>query len=147
MIEARIRAAKRAKVTEEFMVIVRLESLVAGAGLRDGLARAEAYVAAGADGLVVPGEFGEVEDFCAWCRELPEQVPLFAMPGTFSGGSDTELVEAGISGVVYADHLLRSAYPAMLRTAQTILATGRATEVVDEILPQEDLMNLIKGSL
>ena len=141
----KVQTAKHAQVTGEFMVIARLESLVAGAGLRDALARAEAYVAAGADALLVhstDGDLGEVDEFCTWFSELPDQVPLFAVPAESSGVTDEELEEAGISGVAYPNHLLRSAYPAMLRTAEMILERGRASEVEREILSLDTLLGL-----
>ena len=146
LLAEKIRAAKRAQVTGEFMVIARLKSLVVGSGLRDALARAEAYMAAGADGLLVDsvcGDLNEVAEFCSWFKELPDQVPLFAVPTTFSGVTDGELEAIGIAGVAYVDQLLRSAYPAMLQTAEAILTRGRASEA--EILPVEDLLDLFKG--
>ena len=101
-----------------------------------------------ADGLLIDSvcaDLSEVEEFCSWFHELPVQVPLFAVPTTFSEVTDGELEEIGIAGVAYANHLLRSAYPAMLQTAQSILTSGRAAEVEAEILPVEDLLDLFKS--
>ena len=144
----KIRTAKRALVTDEFMVIARLESLAVGAGVRDALERAQNYIAAGADALVVPSacaDLSEVEEFCAWSRELPLQVPLFAVPTTLSGISVGDLVASGISAVAYANHLLRSAYPAMLRTAEAILSDERVAQAEAGMLSVDDLVGLFRG--
>jgi cytidyltransferase-like protein len=148
VMESKIRAGKQAQITEDFMVIVRLESFAVGAGLRDALARAEAYIAAGADGLVIHStreDLGEIEEFCSWAKDLPDRVPFFVVPTTFSSATEAELVVTGIRGVAYANHLLRSAYPAMLRTAESILLEGRSAKIEGEILPVAELLDLIKG--
>ena len=146
--QIKISTAKRAQVTEEFMVIARLESFATGAGLRDALQRAEAYIAAGADALVVHSlrsDLQEITEFCTWAKELPESVPIFTAPQTCAEASEERLSEVGIRGIAYADHLLRSAYPAMLRTAESILKSGHAAEIESEILPVNELLDIIDG--
>jgi phosphoenolpyruvate phosphomutase len=146
---AKITAGKKAQVTEDFMVIARIESLIAGAGVADALARARAYVAAGADGIMIHSkerDAREVADFCAGYREFATKVPLVAVPTTYHHLTEAELGAMGFQMVIYANHLLRSAYPAMKRTAERILAHRRALEVDDACVSIRDVLNLIPGS-
>jgi phosphoenolpyruvate mutase len=146
---AKITAGKKAQVTEDFMVIARIESLIAGAGVADALARARAYVAAGADGIMIHSkerDAREVAEFCAGYREFATKVPLVAVPTTYHHLTEAELGAMGFQMVIYANHLLRSAYPAMKRTAERILAHRRALEVDDACVSIRDVLNLIPGS-
>lgn len=144
----KIRFGKRAQFTGDFMVIARIESLILGAGMEDALRRAGAYIAAGADGIMIHSKSkdpGEVLSFCREYRRFPRQVPLVAVPSTYSQVSEKELAAAGVRIVIYANQLLRSAYPAMARTAESILRHGRAWESESECLPIRDILRLIPG--
>jgi phosphoenolpyruvate phosphomutase len=146
---AKITAGKKAQVTEDFMVIARIESLIAGAGVADALARAQAYIAAGADGIMIHSkepDAREVAEFCAGYRALATKVPLVAVPTTYHHLTEAELGAMGFQMVIYANHLLRSAYPAMKRTAERILAHRRALEVDDACVSIREVLNLIPGS-
>ena len=144
----RIAAGKRAQVTDEFMIIARIESLILGQGLDDALERAEAYIEAGADGIMIhssqPGP-DEVFAFCERYNQLPKRRPLVVVPTTYNGVTEGELEAAGVNVVIYANHLLRAAYPAMLRTAESILMNGRSSEADAELLPIKDILHLIPG--
>ncbi|HPW18126.1 MAG TPA: phosphoenolpyruvate mutase [Candidatus Aminicenantes bacterium] len=144
----KIRFGKQAQFTDDFMVIARIESLILGAGMEDALRRAEAYIAAGADGIMIHSKSkdpGEVLRFCREYRRFPLRVPLVAVPSTYSQVSEEELAAAGVRIVIYANQLLRSAYPAMIRTAESILRHGRALESESESLPIRDILRLIPG--
>ena len=128
---AKIAAGKKAQVTGDFMIIARIESLIAKAGLDDALARARAYIAAGADGIMIHSKEKRADEVLAFCRaykDFPERVPLVAVPSTHSYITETELAGAGVNIVIYANHLIRSAYPAMLATAKSILEHERSLE-------------------
>ena len=142
----RVRAGKGAQVTDDFMIIARIESLILGKGLSDALERAAAYIDAGADAIMIHScreTPAEILEFCAEYRKLPKRVPVVAVPSTYNGVYEHELQEAGVAVVIYANQLLRSAYPAMVRTAESILRHGRSREIDEELLPVSEILRLI----
>ncbi len=144
----KIRAGKKAQVTPDFMIIARLESMIAGKGVKDALKRAKLYIDAGADGIMVHSKEKSPKEVLAFCREYAKfknKVPLVAVPTTYDTITEDELRKAGVSVVIYANHLLRSAYPAMVKTAQTILNHGRATEASAELcMPISEILTLVE---
>jgi phosphoenolpyruvate phosphomutase / 2-hydroxyethylphosphonate cytidylyltransferase len=145
----KLQAAREAKVTDDFMVIARIESLILEAGMKDALHRAAQYVEAGADGLMIHSRRSspdEIFDFSRQFRKAGEEVPLVCVPSSYDTVSERELSEVGLNVVIYANHLLRSSYPAMLRTAQTILQTGRAHEAARDCISIKEILDLIPGT-
>ena len=143
----KIHAGKQAQVTEDFMIIARLESLIAKQGLADALDRAQAYIEAGADAIMIhscESEVTEINEFCKAYQDLAGKVPLVAVPTTYNQVYESELTEMGFSVVIYANHLLRSAYPAMLKTAESILKHGRSKEADADCISTKDILGLIK---
>lgn len=142
----RISEGKRAQVTDDFMIVARIESLVLGKGLADAVERARAYVAAGADGIMIHSRQkspDEVFEFCRRYAELDPRPPLVAVPSSYNTTYEADLAAAGVGIVIYANQLLRSAYPAMLRTARSILANGRSAEADAEMMPIDEIVSLI----
>ena len=128
---ARIQAGKHAQITEDFMIIARVDSFLFGTNCKEALARAQAYIAAGADGILIHTHNSSGEDIHEFCKEFRKEfssTPLFAMPSDYKQITEDELCEWGVSGVIYASCLLRSAYPAMRSAAVSILENGRALE-------------------
>ena len=146
----KIRAGKEAQVTQDFMIIARIESLIAGKPVEDALERAFAYVSAGADGIMIHSKNSSGEDikeFCTRFRTQDNHTPIVAVPTTYSQFTETELAEWGINIVIYANHLLRSAYPAMVKCAESILTHGRCKEASEEFcMPIKEIINLIPGT-
>ena len=131
----KIIAGKEVAITQDFMVIARLESLIAGAGLEDALARAEQYIKAGADGIMIhsnksdPAEiFSFADAYGELCLRLGRRPVLVSVPTTYNAVSDSELVSRGFNIIIYANHMLRAAYKAMAEVACNILANGRSLE-------------------
>ena len=146
----RIAAGKQARVTSDFMIIARVESLVLGRGLDDALSRACAYIDAGADGIMIHSRQptpDEVFAFCDRYGRLRRRVPLVVAPSTYNGVREDELEQAGVNVVIYANQLLRSAYPAMLQTAESILRHRRSLERDAELLSIADVLTLIPGAV
>lgn len=144
----KIRAGKSSLVTEHFMIIARIESLVLGKGVEDALTRARAYVEAGADGIFVSAKESTPDELFNFCREfkkLGDNIPLVVVPSIYDSVYEKELEKAGVNMVIYANQLLRSAYPAMKKTAESILLHGRAKEASDEnCMSIKEILNLIK---
>jgi phosphoenolpyruvate phosphomutase len=118
-------------VTDDFMIIARIESLILNSGMEDAMVRAKSYMKAGADALMIHSKKRtpeEIFDFCKMYSKLRHSVPLVVVPTTYSQVKDQELADAGVRIVIYANQLLRSAYPAMARTAKSILQNERTME-------------------
>tara|TARA_R110000868_G_scaffold107750_2_gene294689 strand:- start:3721 stop:5046 length:1326 start_codon:yes stop_codon:yes gene_type:complete len=143
---AKIEMGRRARVTTDFMVIARIESLILEKGQDDAMKRAAAYIEAGADGIMIHSRLkkvDEIAEFCQRYKKLPNRVPLVVVPSSFNATFDSELEAMGVSVVIYANQMLRSAYPAMMRTAQSILKNGRSLEIDDQLLSINEILKLI----
>lgn len=146
---AKIRAGKQAQITSDFMIIARCESLIAGKSVDDALERCLAYVQAGADGIMIHSKHRSGEDikeFCLRFREKEPNIPLVVVPTTYNHITEDELAEWGVNVVIYANHLLRAAYPAMVKCAESILTNGRSLEANDLCMPIKQILELIPGT-
>lgn len=146
---AKLRAGKAAQVTDDFMIIARIESLILDAGIDDAIARARAYIDAGADGIMIHSRHkdpAEIFEFCDRFAAFERRVPLVAVPSSYNTVTEDELAKRGVNIVIYANHLLRAAYPAMLQTAQSILTHGRSHEADSGLLSIKDILELIPGT-
>ena len=147
---SKIKAGKDAQVTRDFMIIARIESLIAGKPVEDALERAFAYVAAGADGIMIHSKNKDgmdIKEFCQRFREKDNHTPIVAVPTTYAQFTEEELASWGINIVIYANHMLRSAYPAMVKCAERILETTRCLEASEEYcMPIKQILNLIPGT-
>ena len=147
---SKIQAGKEAQVTRDFMIIARCESLIAGNPVEDALERCHAYVAAGADGIMIHSknkDGQDIKEFCQRFREVDNHTPIVAVPTTYGQFTEAELAEWGINIVIYANHMLRSAYPAMVKCAERILETTRCQEASEEYcMPIKQILNLIPGT-
>lgn len=144
----KIRAGREARVTSDFMIIARIESLIAKAGMEDAIERAKAYIEAGADGIMIHSkekDGREIIEFCRLYSELENKVPLIVVPTSYNFIKERELAELGISVVIYANHLIRSAYPAMVETAESILINERSMEASEKCMPIKEILTLIPG--
>ena len=146
---AKIRMGKNAQISDDFLIIARIESLILDKGMGDAVTRAKAYIGAGADGIMIHSRQkspDEVLEFCKIYNQLENRVPLVAVPSSYNSITDTELAEAGVNVVIYANHLLRAAYPAMSKVAHSILRHGRSQECDDDCMPIKDILELIPGT-
>jgi len=146
----KIKVGQRHRITEEFMIIARIESLILGKSLDDALTRAKAYIKAGVDGIMIHSKSAEpmeVLQFAEKYKSIENKVPLVAVPTTYNSIHFEELSAAGFNIVVYANHLLRSAYPSMISTARSILENKRSLEAEPKLEPVSGLLTLIPGNL
>lgn len=145
----KISSAKDVQVTDDFMVIARVESLILEAGMDDAVERAKAYLGAGADGIMIHSrkkDPAEIFEFCRQYAEFGEKKPLVVVPSSFNSVTEDELEKAGVNVVIYANHLLRSAFPAMQETATSILKHSRSLECDERMLSIKEILNLIPGT-
>jgi phosphoenolpyruvate phosphomutase len=145
----KIRRGKRAQVSQDFMIFARIESLILEAGMSDALERASAYVAAGADGILIHSRKkspDEVIEFAARFKEKYREVPLVCVPTSYSDVRFADLAAYGFNIVIYANHLLRASYPAMRAVALDILTNDRSLEAEEKCLSINDILDLIPGT-
>lgn len=142
----KITAGKKVQLTDDFMIIARIESLILEQGMEDALERARAYVKAGADGIMIHSrrkDPAEVLEFCDRFRAEDKDTPIVAVPTSYNAITEEELASHGVQIVIYANQLTRSAFPAMEHTAKEILRNHRAKEVDDSLMPIKDIITLI----
>ena len=127
----KIKTGREVVISEEFMIIARLESLIAGTGLQDALERAEQYILAGADGIMIHSYKRDPDEVLTFaqsyerlCHRLKRRPVLVSVPTTYNSITDAELVASGFNLIIHANHLLRAAYKAMTEAAQAILVGG-----------------------
>ncbi|SFG78580.1 phosphoenolpyruvate mutase [Neptunomonas qingdaonensis] len=145
----KIKVGKKAQATDDFMIIARIESLILGKGLDDAFERAKAYLAAGADGIMIHSRKKSPDEIFAFCERyatLPNRKPLVAVPSSYNQVTEKELQDHGVNIVIYANHLLRSAYPAMMDTAKSILTNERSAECDARMLSIKEILELIPGT-
>jgi phosphoenolpyruvate phosphomutase len=134
--------------SKDFMVIARVESFIVGKGLKDALHRAEIYSKAGADAILIHSKEKTPSEIFSFAKEFKKSkyfIPLVSVPSTYSKVYEKDLIKNGFKLVIYANQLLRAAYPAMQSAAKTILEKSRAFEIDKKIIPIKEIINLIKN--
>jgi len=143
----KIKKIKSNQISDDFMQISRIESLILGNGMADALKRAIEYSKAGSDGIMIHSNKKtptEIIKFCNLFNKSKYKKPIIVVPSTYSKTYEKKLVEAGAKIIIYANQLLRSSYKAMLTTSENILKNGRAYEVEKKMTPVKEIINLIK---
>jgi phosphoenolpyruvate phosphomutase len=146
----KIQRGKRIQKSSDFMIIARIESLIAGKPMEDALNRATKYLKAGIDGIMIhsksknPDEILEfAEKYKHLLQTLKLNKPLVCVPTTYNLITEDELSAAGFSIIIYANHLLRSAYQAMTKTAKTLLRKQRSLEVDPFCTPVREIFKTV----
>lgn len=142
----KIKAGKKAQKTKDFMIVARIESLILERGMEDALERAFAFTEAGADGIMIHSRKkspDEIFEFVEKFREKDKVTPIVVVPTSFNSVTEPEFKERGVNVVIYANQLTRSGFPAMQKTAETILENQRAKEADDACMSIKEILNLI----
>ena len=145
---AKLAVGRNARVTDKLLIFARIESFIMGKSLDDALMRCNKYLEV-ADGIMIHSKEPDGEDIKAFCqayKKLKTSKPLIVVPTSYNHITGSELATWGADIVIYANHLLRSAYPSMLKTAQSILINDRSKEVDGQCLPVRDILELIPGT-
>jgi phosphoenolpyruvate phosphomutase len=145
----KIKAGKQAQVTEDFMIIARIESLILEKPLSDALDRAQIYADAGVDSIMIHSKEKEPNEILEFCREyerLSIGLPLVVVPTSYNSVTEDVLEDHGVNIVIYANHMLRAAYPAMSSTAQSILENKRSKEAEKFCMPIKEILELVPGT-
>lgn len=145
----KISEGKKAQVTKDFMIIARIEEIIAGYTVDEALKKAFAAVKAGADGVMIHSKDKsgmDIKEFCQKFRAEYKNVPIVLVPTTYNQFTEKELAEWGANVIIYANHMLRASYPAMKKCAETILEAERSLEVNDLCMPIKQILELIPGT-
>ena len=144
----KIKVAVNSRISKDFMIIARIESLILGKSIKDALYRAEKYSAAGADAIVIHSKEKipkEIFQFAKLFKKSKFYKPMIAIPSTYSKTYEKELIKHDFKIVIYANHLLRASYKAMYETAKKILINKRTFEIEKNITPINEIISLIKS--
>jgi phosphoenolpyruvate phosphomutase / 2-hydroxyethylphosphonate cytidylyltransferase len=145
----KISRGKAAQISHDFMIIARIESLILEAGMEDALIRAEAYIKAGADGIMIHSRHkdpAEIMEFMRKFRAVDQNTPVVVVPTSFNAVTIEEFIEMGVNVVVTANHMLRAAYPAMLNVAKSVLKNGRSLEAEPDCMSIKEILEFIPGT-
>lgn len=145
----KIRMGKSAQITDDFMIIARIESFILGDTLEDALERSVAYVEAGADGVMIHSKDksgDDIKSFCIEFRKNNTTTPIVVVPSSYNHVKEEELIEWGANIVIYANHLLRASFPSMQNVAQTILKNKRTSELDNTCMSIKEILELIPGT-
>jgi len=117
--------------------------------MEDALVRAEAYIKAGADGIMIHSRHknpAEIIEFLHKFRGVDKITPVIVVPTSFNSVTVEEFVEMGVNAVVTANHMLRAAYPAMLNVAKSVLENGRSLEAEPDCMSISEILEFIPGT-
>lgn len=145
----KIKVGKVAQITNDFMIIARIESLILEAGMDDALQRAAAYIKAGADGIMIHSRLkdpAEIIEFVAKFRKTDKDTPIVVVPTSFNSVTTDEFSKIGVNVVIYANHMLRAAYPGMMGVAKSILKNKRSLEAEPNCMAIKEILELIPGT-
>ena len=139
--------AKNAKISDDFLIIARVESFILGKSLKDAITRAEAYSKAGADAILIHSKQNNPKEIFAFAKKFLKSKyykPMVAVPSTYSKTYEKELIRNGFQIIIYANHMMRAAYPAMVSVAKSILNNSRAYNAEKKISSIKEVINLIR---
>ena len=131
------------------MIIARIESLILDNGMDDALLRAKSYIEAGADGIMIhsrKSEPDEIKEFMNNFRKNDKNTPVVVVPTSFNKVTMDEFEIMGVNIVISANHMLRAAYPAMLKVAESILENGRTFEAEKDCMSINEILNFVPGT-
>lgn len=142
----KLRAAKRAQQSHDFMVIARTEALIAGWGMEEALQRATAYAAAGADAILIHSKAPTAAEVLEFARRWPSEIPLVVVPTTYASTPLQTLEAAGFKLVIFANHPVRAVITAMRESLAQLRQHGTASLLDAQIASLEDVFDVVNVS-
>jgi len=113
------------------------------------LTRAQAYISSGADGIMIHSRHkdpAEIIEFMKKFRKKDKNTPVVVVPTSFNSVTVEEFIDLGVNVVISANHMLRSAYPAMSKVAKSILENGRSLESEKDCMSIKEILEIIPGT-
>ncbi len=145
----KIQLGKQSQVTDDFMIIARVESFILGKDIKDAMERSLAYVKSGADGIMIHSKEksgNDIKEFCEKFRKIDNETPLVLVPSTYNHIKESDFIKWGANIVIYANHMLRSSYPAMVDVAKSILNNSRSSDANELTMSIKEILELIPGT-
>ena len=146
----KIRRGKNALLTNDLMIIARIESFIAGKDVYDAIERAKQYLEAGVDGIMIHSKSKTPDEVISFarkyqelCSEIGIKKPLVCVPTTYNAIKESELREEGFNIVIHANHLLRASIKAMQKVCKTILENDRSVEADEHCGSVEEIFDLV----
>ena len=143
----KLNIASKSKLSKDFYIVARIESFILGKKLNDAIRRAEAYVKSGADAILIHSKSNKPKEIFSFSKIFLKSKyyrPIIVVPSTYSKTLEKDLIKNGIKIVIYANHLLRASYPAMVEAAQSILKNQRSSKIEKKLTPISKILDLIK---
>ena len=144
----KIKMICKSRTSKDFLVFARIESFILGKGIDDAIKRAVIYSKAGADGILIHSKEKTTKQIFSFAKKFKKNkhyIPLIAVPSTYSKVLEKDLIQNNFKIVIYANHMLRAAYPAMMKTAKTILKNSRSFETEKKIISIKKIISLISN--
>jgi phosphoenolpyruvate phosphomutase len=138
----KIAAGKDTQQDANFCIVARVEALIAGWGMEEALRRAEAYRLAGADAILIHSKLSKPDEIVTFAKEWARRSPLVIVPTRYYSTPTEVFRQAGISTVIWANHLVRSAVSAMQSVAKEIFESQTLVNVEDRIAPVNEIFRL-----
>ena len=138
----KIMAGKDTQRDGDFCIVARVEALIAGWGMPEALRRAEAYRLAGADAILIHSKLAKADEIVTFAREWAGRAPLVIVPTRYYSTPTEVFREAGISMVIWANHMLRAAIAAMQSVAREVQLSQTLVNVEDRIVSVQEVFRL-----
>ena len=139
---AKIIAGKSAKINPNFMIIARIEALIAGYGVKEAVKRATAYENAGADAILIHSKKNTPDEIFEFCNTWNGNVPIIAIPTTYPTVTLDELQNNNIKMVIYANQSLRAAHWAMSEHLNQLSKAQSLSDVKTKMTTMDDIFHL-----
>ena len=139
---AKILAAKNAKVNENFMIIARVEALIAGLGVDEAKKRADAYEKAGADAILIHSKKNTPDEIFEFCDTWNGSIPIIVIPTSYPNVTLDELHSHKVKMVIYANQSLRAAHWAMSEHLNKLSTAKSLSDVETKMTTMEDIFHL-----
>ncbi|WP_078557193.1 phosphoenolpyruvate mutase [Bacillus alkalicellulosilyticus] len=140
--QQKIRAAKDTQVNPDFVIIARIEALIAGMGMEEALKRADAYVEAGADAILIHSKMDDINEIQEFITKFDKKTPIVIVPTTYPNITTKEMSDLNIKMVIYANHGLRSAITAMENVFSRIIEDGTTAYIESSITSMDRVFEL-----
>ena len=138
----RIRAGKDAQTDPAFSIVARTEALISGHSMDETLRRAEAYHAAGADAVLVHSKRKDASEIMGFMASWDRRCPVVIVPTMYYAEPTESFRQAGISTIIWANHLVRASISAMRETARALASTQSLTDVEDRLTSVQEIFRL-----
>jgi phosphoenolpyruvate phosphomutase len=138
----KIAAGKDTQRDADFVIVARVEALIAGWGMDEALRRAEAYRRAGADAILIHSKLSKADEIVTFAREWADRAPLVIVPTRYYSTPTDIFRQLGISMLIWANHMVRAATAAMQSVAREVHASQTVADVEDRIAPVNEIFRL-----